>query len=155
MVGPSAKLPFYRFMSTWGFLLPTLLWFLCRLGKSVFLCRVYMIECLLDIVWKSSLVHTSVCPNITTIAILFVGIVSANVNISVYFCWFPASLSVSDSLVELAFVARSICPDIFAFSVEFAVLVLAFVFISVNKHFNPEAFFDWLYKSTIVVLFLR
>ena len=112
-------------------------------------------ECLLDVVRKASFVHAAICPNITTVAILFVSIVSANVNISVNFCWFPASLSMPDSLVELAFVARSICPNIFSFSVEFAVLVLAFVFVSVNKHFNAEAFFDWLHKSTIIVFLFR
>jgi len=120
----------------------------------VYLFHAYISQKILQIVSESTLIHASVCPNISTIPVFLVTIVTTDVNISVIFGWFPATLALSHSLMELTLVAWTVSPHVLALSVEFSSIVLSFIFVSVNKHLNTETLFDWLHKSTIIVLFL-
>lgn len=100
----------FSYQSWWGCHLPKALWLLCRLDKSACLCRAYILEYLLNVICKSTLIHASICPNIPSISILFISFICANIDISINFSRFPATLTLSYSFLELSLVARTISP---------------------------------------------
>ena len=141
-------------MYSLDFLITKYLLSICRLDRLVFLFHVYIIENLLNIVSKTSLVHTAVCPNITTVAIFLIILVCSYVNVTVIFRRFPTALSMSGSIYELALIAWSICPNIFTLSMEFSIFILPFVSISIYKNFTSKTLLHTFKKSTIIVLLI-
>lgn len=125
-----------------------------RLDKSVFPFRAYIETKVLDVICKTSLVHATIYPNITAIAVFLIVLISSDIYVAIIFCWFPTTLPVSRSLYKLALVARAIRPNILAFAMELAIFVLTFVLVSIYENFTSKSFLHTFDKCTVIVFLL-